>query len=50
MLSGGGGMGLYHVGLCKTLWEHQLLPNIITGSSAGSIVACCTLHRTAAEW
>lgn len=32
-------MGLYHIGVCKVLWHHKLLPKVISGSSAGSMVA-----------
>lgn len=32
-------MGMYHIGVCKVLYEKNLLPRIIAGSSAGSIVA-----------
>ncbi|MCH2557027.1 MAG: DUF3336 domain-containing protein [Alcanivorax sp.] len=39
MLSGGAALGLFHVGVVKTLWEQGLLPSVISGSSAGSIVA-----------
>ena len=39
MLSGGALMGWYHYGVSKALLEHDLLPDIISGSSAGSIVA-----------
>lgn len=39
LLSGGARMGLYHVGVVKTLLEHRLLPRVISGSSAGSIIA-----------
>ncbi|KAL4438417.1 hypothetical protein ABPG74_009456 [Tetrahymena malaccensis] len=44
VLSGGGLMGMYHVGVVKTLYEQKLLPRIISGSSAGSIIAAfiCT--------
>lgn len=38
MLSGGGALGLFHLGVVKTLWEQGLLPSVISGSSAGSIV------------
>ncbi|RHY32870.1 hypothetical protein DYB32_002145 [Aphanomyces invadans] len=44
MLSGGGGLGLYHTGIVKTLVEQGLLPNVISGSSAGSIVAGCVFQ------
>jgi TAG lipase / steryl ester hydrolase / phospholipase A2 / LPA acyltransferase len=39
MLSGGGALGFYHLGVVKTLLEHELLPKVISGSSAGSLVA-----------
>ena len=39
MLSGGAALGLFHIGVCKSLWEHGLLPTIISGSSAGAIIA-----------
>lgn len=39
MLSGGAGMGLYHMGVLKTLWEERLVPRILAGSSVGSIFA-----------
>ena len=39
MLSGGGVLGFYHLGVVKTLLDEGLLPRVISGSSAGSIVA-----------
>ena len=44
LLSGGAMLGLNHIGVLKALWENQLLPRIISGASAGSIVAAvlCT--------
>ncbi len=39
MLSGGANFGMFHVGVAKSLHEQQLLPNVISGSSAGSVVA-----------
>ncbi|MBF0350011.1 MAG: DUF3336 domain-containing protein [SAR324 cluster bacterium] len=39
LLSGGAGLGFFHLGLVKTLLEHSLLPRVISGSSAGSIIA-----------
>lgn len=39
MLSGGAALGLFHIGVAKALWEQQLLPPVISGSSAGSIIA-----------
>ncbi len=39
MLSGGGVLGFYHLGVVKTMLEQNLLPRVISGSSAGSLVA-----------
>ncbi len=39
MLSGAGSLGHFHRGVIKTLIEHKLVPNVISGSSAGSISA-----------
>jgi len=39
MLSGGGSLGPFHLGVIQALVEQNLLPNVISGSSAGSIVA-----------
>lgn len=39
MLSGGAALGLFHIGVAKALWEEGLLPSVISGSSAGSIIA-----------
>lgn len=39
LLSGGASLGLFHIGTVKALWERGLLPHVISGSSAGSIVA-----------
>ena len=39
MLSGGGILGFYHLGVVKALMEHNLLPRVISGSSAGSMIA-----------
>ena len=39
LLSGGGSLGMFHTGVIKALYDNKLLPRIICGSSAGSIVA-----------
>lgn len=39
MLSGAGSLGHFHRGVLKTLSEHDMLPNVISGSSAGSVFA-----------
>ncbi|CEG44835.1 triacylglycerol lipase [Plasmopara halstedii] len=46
MLSGGGAHGFYHTGVIKALVENNLLPNVIAGSSAGSIIAGSIAVRT----
>jgi TAG lipase / steryl ester hydrolase / phospholipase A2 / LPA acyltransferase len=53
LLSGGGGLGMYHLGVIKALYEQGLLPKIIAGTSAGSIVACfvgTTLWEKIPSW
>jgi len=39
-------MSLYHAGVIKALFENNLLPKIICGTSAGSVIAAviCTRH------
>ncbi len=49
MLSGGSTLGLFHLGVVKTLWENDLLPRVICGSSMGAIVAAGTCTRTDEE-
>lgn len=39
LLSGGASLGVFHIGVIKTLWERDLLPQVIAGSSVGSIIA-----------
>lgn len=39
LLSGGGTLGMKHIGVVKTLLDLKLLPRIVSGTSAGSIVA-----------
>ncbi len=42
LLSGGATFGMNHIGVIKALWEARLLPRIVSGASAGSIV-CAVL-------
>ncbi|KAK5993031.1 Triacylglycerol lipase 4 [Cladobotryum mycophilum] len=49
LLSGGGTFGMAHIGVLKTLFEAQLLPRIISGASAGSIVCAVMCTRTDEE-
>ncbi|MDF2445296.1 MAG: hypothetical protein K0S46_532 [Moraxellaceae bacterium] len=46
MLSGGATLGLFHIGVCKALQEHNLLPKVISGSSAGAIMAAMVGSHT----
>ena len=45
LLSGGATFGLTHLGVIKTLFENNLLPKIISGSSVGSIIASAICTR-----
>lgn len=38
MFSGGATLGLFHTGVCKALLEQDLLPKVLSGSSAGAIM------------
>ncbi|KAL2755659.1 hypothetical protein ACRALDRAFT_1082194 [Sodiomyces alcalophilus JCM 7366] len=49
LLSGGGTFGMSHIGVLKALFEVNLLPRIISGSSAGSIVCSVMCARTDEE-
>lgn len=49
MFSGGATLGLFHVGVCKALYEQDLLPKVFSGSSAGALMAGMLATRTDAE-
>lgn len=49
MLSGGAALGLFHMGVLKALQEQKLIPWIISGSSAGSIMAAVVGSHTDEE-
>lgn len=38
MFSGGATLGLFHTGVCKALIEQDLMPKVLSGSSAGAIM------------
>ncbi|KAI1261449.1 patatin-domain-containing protein [Xylariaceae sp. FL1019] len=46
LLSGGGTFGMSHIGVLKALYEAKLLPRIISGASAGSIVCAVFCSKT----
>ncbi|PWN43699.1 patatin-domain-containing protein [Ceraceosorus guamensis] len=48
-LSGGGSFGYYHIGLVRALLDADLLPSIITGTSAGGLIAALACTRTKDE-
>ncbi|KAL7753735.1 hypothetical protein RI367_000666 [Sorochytrium milnesiophthora] len=45
-LSGGATFGYYHLGVVKALMDKGLLPKVITGTSAGSLIASLVCTRT----
>ena len=45
LLSGGATFGMSHIGVLKALYESRLLPRIISGASAGSIVCSVLCTR-----
>lgn len=49
MLSGGGTLGFHHVGVVKSLFEQGMLPRVISGASAGSLIAGIIGTKTDAE-
>ncbi|KAG7662938.1 TGL5 [[Candida] subhashii] len=52
VLSGGSTFGVFHIGVLATLFENNVLPRIISGSSAGSIMAsilCSYSHEATLE-
>ncbi|GAA5856076.1 hypothetical protein JCM8547_002968 [Rhodosporidiobolus lusitaniae] len=48
-LSGGASFGYYHFGVVRALLDQDLLPRVVTGTSAGAIVAAFLCTRTNAE-
>jgi len=49
LLSGGAALGFYHVGVVKALMNNGLLPRVLSGASAGSIVCAMIATRTDEE-
>jgi NTE family protein len=49
MLSGAGSLTPYHIGVVQTLDRHDLLPEVISGSSGGALVAAMLGTRSPAE-
>jgi len=49
LLSGGASQGLFHLGVIKELEAEGIMPRVITGSSAGAIIAGIIASHTDAE-
>lgn len=49
MLSGGATLGLFHVGVVKALYREGLVPTIMSGSSAGSVISATVGTRAPDE-
>ena len=49
LLSGGGTLGTFHVGVARALSARGCLPRVLVGSSVGSIVAAIVASRTPEE-
>ncbi|CAI2022548.1 hypothetical protein SEUBUCD646_0H01320 [Saccharomyces eubayanus] len=49
VLSGGSTLGLFHIGVLAALFESDLMPKVISGSSAGAIVASIFCVHTTQE-
>lgn len=48
-LSGGASFAYYHLGIVKALLDEDLLPDVITGTSGGALVAALVATRTNEE-
>ncbi|KAJ3123428.1 hypothetical protein HK098_001921 [Nowakowskiella sp. JEL0407] len=49
LLQGGANFGLIHLGVVKTLFEQNLLPKVISGSSVGAMIAAYVCVHTDEE-
>ncbi|MEO0579510.1 MAG: DUF3336 domain-containing protein, partial [Pseudomonadota bacterium] len=49
MCSGAGALGYFHMGVVLALYEQDLLPRVISGSSAGSLIAAIVGSKTPQE-
>ncbi|KAG9028431.1 hypothetical protein FRB95_006509 [Tulasnella sp. JGI-2019a] len=45
-LSGGAGFGYYHLGVIRALLDARMLPRVITGTSAGGLIAAIVCTHT----
>jgi TAG lipase/steryl ester hydrolase/phospholipase A2/LPA acyltransferase len=49
LLSGGASLGMFHLGVIKELQAEGIMPRVITGSSAGAVIACMVGSHTDEE-
>ena len=49
MFSGGASLGLFHTGVCKALREQDLMPKVLSGSSAGAMMTAMLGVSNSAE-
>ncbi|KAI9168552.1 triacylglycerol lipase [Blastocladiella emersonii ATCC 22665] len=49
ILEGGATFGLYHMGVVRALHEQKMLPNVISGSAVGALIAALVCIHTDAE-
>jgi len=49
LLGGGGSMGYFHAGVVKALFEQGLLPEVISGSSVGSLIGAIACTHSDAD-
>ena len=49
VLSGGGSLGTFHVGVVKALYEQNLLPRVLSGSSVGALICAIVCTRSDIE-
>ena len=49
LLSGGATLGLYHIGVLKAMGARNLFPRVISGTSAGAVLAAFMAVRTDEE-
>lgn len=49
MMSGSGTLAYFHLGVAYALWRENLIPNVISGSSGGSLIGSILATHTDAE-
>jgi len=49
LLSGGASLGLFHLGVIEELEEQGIMPRVLTGSSAGAVIAAIVATHTDTE-